>query len=420
VLRVARDESEGSGFVEARRLRAGEKGVLILDRTVFYAESGGQVGDRGTAASGTARLAVVDTQKDGSGLVLHHVEVLEGEVEAGAALTLEVDEARRRRTERNHTATHLLHASLRDRLGLQVRQAGSLVHPDRLRFDFTLDRPVSEAERDSIEDLVREWVWRAAPTVIEERPYPEAIARGAMALFGEKYGERVRTVEVPGVSLELCGGCHVRNTGEIGSFRIVSEKGVASGVRRIEAVSSDAAESLARDEHRLLRSIEEALSMPVERAPAEITSLKERLRQAEKEVERLRLRQVAGEESEAAEEILVEGVKVLAREVAPAPLGQLRTMADLLRQKLGSGVVVLGAREEEKVSVVVTVTSDLTSRVDAGELAKRLGSLVGGAGGGRSDFAQAGGKDPERLAAALAAVPGAVEGQLRRASAPAS
>jgi alanyl-tRNA synthetase len=358
-------------------------------------------------------LAVLDTQKDGSGAIYHHVEVLEGRVEVGASLSLAVDEVLRRRTERNHTATHLLHASLRQRLGPQVRQAGSLVHPDRLRFDFTFDRPLGDTERDAIEDVVREWVLRAVPTVIEERAYPEAIARGAMALFGEKYGERVRTVEVPGVSLELCGGCHVRNTGEIGSFRIVSERGVASGVRRIEALSGDAAESLARDEHRLLRTIEEQLSVPAARAPAEIAALKDRLRQAEKETERIRLRQIAGEDGGAAEETTVDGVKVVAREVPPAPLGQLRTMADMLRQRLGSGVVVLGTREEEKVSVVVTVTPDLTARVDAGRLAKRLGVLVGGAGGGRSDFAQAGGKDPERLTAALEAVAAAVEGQLR-------
>ncbi|HVR30851.1 MAG TPA: alanine--tRNA ligase [Thermoanaerobaculia bacterium] len=412
VLRLAREE--GGAYQTARRLGAGERGILVLDRTVFYAEAGGQVGDTGTAASSGARLIVRDTQKDGTGLVYHYVEVTEGVVVVGASLALRVDAARRRRTERNHTATHLLHASLRQRLGLQVRQAGSLVHPDRLRFDFTFDRPLAEAERDAVEDLVREWVWRAVPTVIEEREYPEAIARGAMALFGEKYGERVRTVEVPGWSLELCGGCHVRNTGEIGSFRIVSERGVASGVRRIEALSGDAAESLARDQHRLLRSIESELAVPADRAPQEIASLKDRLRQAEREIERLRLRQIAGGDGESAdEEIVVDGVKVVAREVAPAPLGQLRSMADLLRQRLGSGVVVLGAREEEKVSVVVTVTADLTARVDAGQLARRLGALVGGAGGGRSDFAQAGGKDPERLTAALQAVPAAVEGQLR-------
>ena len=195
----------------------------------------------------------------------------------------------RRRTERNHTATHLLHASLRQRLGLGVRQAGSLVHPDRLRFDFTFDRPLTEEDRDAIEDAVREWVSRAVATQIQERPYAEAIATGAMALFGEKYGERVRSVEVPGFSLELCGGCHVRNTGEIGGFRIVSERGVASGVRRIEALSGDTAEHAARNEHRLLRSIEEELSVPAAKAPAEIAALKERLRAAEKELERARL-----------------------------------------------------------------------------------------------------------------------------------
>jgi alanyl-tRNA synthetase len=216
------------------------------------------------------------------------------------------------------------------------------------------------------------------------------------------------------MSLELCGGCHVRNTGEIGSFRIVSERGVASGVRRIEALSGDAAERMAREEHLLLHAIEHELSVPAVRAAAEIVALKDRLRRAEKEVEQIRLQKLAGQGDGGAEAATtVDGVKVVAREVPPAPLGQLRTMADVLRQRLGSGVVVLGAREDEKVSVVVTVTPDLTARVDAGRLAQRLGALVGGAGGGRSDFAQAGGKDPGRLAAALEAVPAAVEGQLR-------
>ncbi|HEX2464401.1 MAG TPA: alanine--tRNA ligase, partial [Thermoanaerobaculia bacterium] len=417
VLRLALEE--GGAFTAARSLTAGEKGVVVLDTTVFYAESGGQVGDRGTMTATGARLAVVDTQKDGSGAVYHHVVVEAGRIEIGASLNLAVDEVLRRRTERNHTATHLLHASLRQRLGLGVRQAGSLVHPDRLRFDFTFDRPLTEDDRDAIEDVVHDWVSRAVATRIEERSYSEAIARGAMALFGEKYGERVRSVEVPGFSLELCGGCHVRNTGEIGGFRILSERGVASGVRRIEALSGDTAENLARSEHRLLRSIEEELSVPAAKAPAEIAALKERLRETEKELERARLRQVAGEEGGDAQETTVEGVKVVAREVAPAPLGQLRSMADVLRQRLGSGVVVLGAREDEKVSVIVTVSPDLAGRLDAGRLAKSLGTLVGGAGGGRSDFAQAGGKDPERLAAALAAVPDTVLGQLREPPTPA-
>jgi alanyl-tRNA synthetase len=411
-MRIAREEN--GTFVAAKSLETGGKGVVVLDSTVFYAESGGQVGDRGTMAGAGVRLAVSDTQKDGSGAIYHHVEVVEGRVEVGASLTLTVDEVLRRRTERNHTATHLLHASLRQRLGPGVRQAGSLVHPDRLRFDFTFDRPLTEEDRDAIEDVVREWVSRAVATRIQERAYADAIASGAMALFGEKYGERVRSVEVPGFSLELCGGCHVRNTGEIGGFRIVSERGVASGVRRIEALSGDTAETIARNEHRLLRAIADELSVAAEKAPAEIAALKDRVRAAEKELERVRLRQVAAETSDEARETTVEGVKVVAREVAPAPMGQLRSMADVVRQKLGSGVVVLGTREDEKVSVVVTVSPDLTPRVDAGRLAKSLGTLVGGAGGGRSDFAQAGGKDPARLAAALAAVPDSVLDQLRQ------
>ncbi|MDX1385397.1 MAG: alanine--tRNA ligase, partial [Thermoanaerobaculia bacterium] len=405
LVRAARREE--AGFTVVDRLDAGERGVAIVDRTVFYAESGGQVADTGSLIGASGRAAVVDVQKDG-GVYLLWVEVASGTLEVGETVAQEVDADRRRRTERNHTATHLLHAALRAELGTQVRQAGSLVHPDRLRFDYTFDRPLDGREREEIEDQVRRWVRKAVPTEIVEKPYDEAIAEGAMALFGEKYGDVVRTVAVPGFSVELCGGCHVSNTGEIGGFRIMAERGVASGVRRIEAVSGEAAAALDRADHQLVARVSDELGVPPDRVVDEIGALKSRLRESEKELQRLRMRQVTGGGADEGEEVTVAGVRVVSKEIEGAPFGELRTMADVLRQRLGSGVVVIGTRSDDRVSVVVTVTEDLTERLDAGTLARRMGALVGGSGGGRSDFAQAGGKDPARLASALAAVPGEV------------
>jgi alanyl-tRNA synthetase len=412
VVRLARRGDETYEAVDA--LDAGESGAALLDRSVFYAESGGQVGDVGELVWPGGRARVGDTQKDPGGRFFHLLEVLEGRLDLDGEVELRVDADRRGSTERNHTATHLLHAALRAELGGHVRQAGSLVHPDRLRFDYTFDRPLGAEERERLEDLVAGWVLRAVPTRISETDYDSALEAGAMALFGEKYGDRVRTVEVPGFSLELCGGCHVRNTGEIGAFRIVGERGVASGVRRIEAVSGEGARELARRQDHLLSTIEDELTVPSDRVVAELGRLKSRLRESEKELKALRLQKLAGaapEESVGVEET-VEGVRVISREVALAPSDELRSTADVLRERLGSGVVVLGAKAEGRVVVVAAVSSDLTDRLHAGRLAKALGELVGGNGGGRADFAQAGGKDPARLEAALAAVPEMVAAQL--------
>jgi alanyl-tRNA synthetase len=294
-----------------------------------------------------------------------------------------------------------------------VRQAGSLVAPDRLRFDFTFHRPVTPDELRRIEDRVNDWVLRAVPTHIREMAHKEAVAAGAMALFGEKYGDRVRTVEVPGASLELCGGCHVANTGEIGLFLVTGERGIASGVRRIEAVAGESAIARVREREALLAGVEEALGSPAERAADEIAALRASLAERERELSKLRMDLVAGRAAAPAEEAVeVDGIRVLAREVPPAPAGELRNMADALRSKVGSGVVVLGTRDGEKVSLVATVTGDLTDRVQAGRLVKELAALVGGDGGGRPDFAQAGGKEPGKLPEALAAVPETVRALL--------
>ncbi|HVS04388.1 MAG TPA: alanine--tRNA ligase, partial [Thermoanaerobaculia bacterium] len=263
----------------ADRLRPGETGEVFFDQTVFYAEGGGQVGDVGELQWPGGSARVVDTQKDRVGNYYHTLEVAAGELTRDTEVALRVDLERRRDTERNHTATHLLHAALRRVLGEGVRQAGSLVHPDRLRFDFTFPRPLSGDERLQVEDLVNRHVRRAEPVAIAEEAYRQALGRGATALFGEKYGESVRTVEVPGFSLELCGGCHVRNTGEIGLFLMTAERGVASGVRRIEAVTGRGALDTVRERERLAARLEAALGVPVERAAEELAARDGRLRE---------------------------------------------------------------------------------------------------------------------------------------------
>ena len=387
----------------------GESGVLVLDRTVFYAESGGEVGDQGEIRWPGGRALVEDTTKDNAGRFLHWVKVVEGAIRRPfPLLELFVAEGLRRSIQRNHTATHLLHAALRSVLGEEVRQAGSLVAPEHLRFDFTYGKPLTEEERRRVEELVDTWVLKAVPTrITADRDPKEAIAAGAMALFGEKYGDRVRTVEVPGFSLELCGGCHVANTGEIGPFVVRSERGVASGVRRIEALTGEGALRFLRQRDSDLAAVEAALGAAAGHAGSELAKLKREVKERETELARLRVQLVSGAAS-AAEEQVVAGIRILVREVPAAPPAELRNMADLLRSRLGSGVVVLGTRSEGKVSLIAAVTDDLKARVPAGKLLKALAGRIGGSGGGRDDFAQAGGKEPERLPQALADVAGAV------------
>jgi alanyl-tRNA synthetase len=402
--------------VRVSTLERGQAGVLVLDKTVFYAESGGQVGDTGTISWDGGRARVVDTQKDNAGVVFHFAEVEEGSLSRHMKVQLRVDHEARLATQRNHTATHLLHAALRLTLGKSVRQAGSLVAPDRLRFDFTYHRGMFQQEIEETENLVNEWIRRSVSTEIVQRTYQEAIAAGAMALFGEKYGERVRTVNVPGFSLELCGGCHVRNTGEIGLFLIQSERGVASGVRRIEALTG----VYALEEIRRQRAAYQELVLRLgirsgdyDQQLQKAEQIRQRQNELEAEMKRLRMQLVSGAATAAAEEeVLVDGIRVLAREVPPAPANELRDIADNLRSKLGSGVVVIGTRTDGNVSLVAAVSKDLTHKVKAGELVKKLSAIVGGGGGGRPDFAQAGGKDPEKLPEALAYAREAVREQL--------
>ncbi len=395
-----------NGTAEAvDRLVAGKQGVVVLGQTSFYAESGGQMGDVGRLLWDGGMARVQDTQKDNTGTFFHFVDVVEGELAVGQQVDLEVDGARRRAIERNHTATHLLHAALHQVVGDGARQAGSLVAPERLRFDFTHPKPLADDELRRIEDLANAWVRRAVPTEIRVQGYQEALDAGAMALFGEKYGDEVRTVDVPGFSLELCGGCHVRNSGEIGLVLITGERGVASGVRRLEAVTGEVALQWVRQRQTWLDETEQQLSVPGERLAAEAGALKGKVKDLEKELSRLRQKLLAGETGGGGQEIEVEGIKAVVREVPAAPTNELRNLADTLRNRLGSGVVVLATRQEGKVTLVVTVSKDLTQRLSAGRMAGTLAAMVGGRGGGRPDFAQAGGKEPEKLPEMLRSVP---------------
>jgi alanyl-tRNA synthetase len=419
---VALAELDDGGARRVDRLGRGAVGVAVLDRTPFYGESGGQVGDRGRLEWENGGAVIEDTQKEAAGTIFHFLRIEHGELSVGDRISATVDEELRRATQRNHTATHLLHLALRHRLGDGVRQAGSLVAPDRLRFDFTYAQPVDPVELRRVEELVNRWILLARETrITEDRDYPEAVKAGAMALFGEKYGDRVRTVEVQElpdpegeaslISLELCGGCHVSNIGEIGPFLITTERGVASGVRRIEALTGAVSLESLRHQSEQLAAVGAALGTTTEGAAAEAAALREKVRHQEKELARLRLQTVSGSTG-GDEEVEVEGVRVVAREVPPAPPGEIRNLADLLRGRLGSGVVVLGTREDDRVSLVAAVSRDLTDRLHAGRLAGAVAGLVGGKGGGRPDFAQAGGRQPEKLAAALAAVPDIVRDTL--------
>jgi alanyl-tRNA synthetase len=389
-------------------LGTGGQGEVVLDRTPFYAESGGQIGDTGWLDGETSRALVTDTRSAGQGITVHRTLVEQGTLRVGDAVRASVDAERRRKIRANHTATHLLHQALKEVLGPHVKQAGSLVAPDRLRFDFTHFAALSDAEILEIERIVNREIFNNIGVATELKRLEDAIAGGAVALFGEKYGDEVRVVSVPGFSTELCGGTHVRATGDIGVFKLVSDASIASGVRRVEAVTADGAlERLQRDES-LLSELALQFRTTADEVPAQVERLVSQVRALEKELDSLRMRlatQQAGSVETAQE---VAGVKVLARRVDELDQAAMRQMADQLSRKLRSGVVVLGRAGEGKAALVVRVSDDLTKRVPAGRVVKELAAMVGGGGGGRADLAEAGGREPEKLDAALDATYGVV------------
>jgi alanyl-tRNA synthetase len=388
-----------------------EGGEVILAETPFYPESGGQIGDRGRLAWKGGHAVVLDTLKPMEGLISHRIVVEEGELEVGIKVSAEVAENPRSDTQRNHTATHLLHAALHEVLGDAAQQAGSLVEPDRLRFDFSWGDPVGTEELLEVERLVNAAIVRNEPISKEYMAMDDARGRGAMALFGEKYGDTVRVVTVGGgdFSVELCGGCHVERTGDIGTFAIVSERGVAAGVRRIEAVTGRGAVERMQERERLADQLAGRYQTSFEQLPELLAGRDERLSELEDEVRKLKHQLASGDSggSEIRQEI--EGIVVQARRVPEMSPAELRNLADTLRQKLGSGVVVLGMESAGKATLLAAVTDDLTDRVRAGDLVRELASVVGGRGGGKPNLAQAGGPDVGKLDEALESAPKTVE-----------
>ena len=387
-------------------LASGERGEVILDRTVFYAEAGGQVGDTGELLGAAAtRFEVEDTQKRGAAHS-HVGRLVAGRLQVGDAVLARIDAARRAAIRLNHSATHLLHAALRKVLGPHVTQKGSLVAPDRLRFDFSHLQPLTSAERAEVERLVNAEIRGNAEAAIRMMDYERAIASGAMALFGEKYESRVRVLSMGDFSTELCGGTHVRRTGDIGVFHIVSESGVAAGVRRIEAVTGAAALEYLNRIDLQLADIAELVHGSTDEAAGKVREALERIRALEKENRALKDKLALGQGTDlAAGAVDVGGVKVLATRVDGADAGALRSAVDQLKSRLGSAIVVLGSvASDSKVVLVAGVTHDQTARVKAGELIGVVAAQVGGKGGGRPDFAQAGGTQPQALDQALASV----------------
>jgi alanyl-tRNA synthetase len=387
------------------RLAAGEAGVVVLDATPFYAESGGQVGDSGQLKGPRGAFQVEDTQSQGA-LHVHLGAVKIGELAIGDEVSAEVDSERRQRTVLNHSATHLLHAALRRVLGEHVQQKGSLVAPDRLRFDFSHNKALTVEELRAIEDLVNQQIRANHEVDAAVMSMRQALDSGAMALFGEKYGEEVRVLRMGGFSCELCGGTHVRHTGDIGLMKIISEAGVAAGVRRIEAVTGAAAIDWIQNAEATLVGLARQLKSSPEGLAEKIAQLAERVRVQERELQSLKGRvssQAGSDLAGQAEEI--EGVNVLAAQIEGADAEALRDTLDQLKNKLGSAAVVLGSIEDGKVRLVAGVTKDMTTRLKAGDLVNHVAGQVGGRGGGRPDMAQAGGNQPDNLATALASVP---------------
>ena len=379
----------------------GDQATVFLDRTPFYAESGGQVGDTGTLSSDDFRMDVTDTQKVGKAHG-HIGRIVSGQVSVGDTVTAAIDRNRREAIVLNHSATHLLHAALREVLGDHVTQKGSLVAPDRLRFDFSHNEPVTTEELQRIESRVNEQIRLNAEAETALMDFDEAVAAGAMALFGEKYDSRVRVLRIGDFSTELCGGTHVTRAGDIGMLKITSETGIAAGVRRMEAVTGDGALAWIRAGETALGRIAHLVRGSREDAEDKVRHLLDRSRQLEKEVRQLKATLASGQGSDLAEQATdVDGVKVLAARVDGADPKALREAVDRLKQRLGSAVVVLGSVEDDKARLVAGVTKDVTERVKAGALVAEIAPLVGGRGGGRPDMAQAGGSDPGGLDAAL-------------------
>ncbi|ATP94728.1 alanine--tRNA ligase [Bacillus altitudinis] len=392
----------------------GETVQILLDETPFYAESGGQVADKGTLKSAEAIIDIKDVKKAPNGQHVHEGVVVSGTVQKGIEVTAEVESALRKGIVKNHTATHLLHQALKDVLGSHVNQAGSLVNENRLRFDFSHFGQVTKEELSQIEKIVNEKIWEGISVAIDLKPIAEAKEMGAMALFGEKYGDIVRVVQVGDYSIELCGGCHVQNTAEIGLFKIASESGIGAGTRRIEAVTGKGAYEELNDQLAILEKAANELKSNTKDVPKRIASLQADLKEVQRENESLLAKLSQAEAGSILEKVIeVGGVNVLTEKVNAKDMNHLRTMVDELKAKLGSAVIVLGAVQNGKVNISAGVTKDVIEKgLHAGKLVKQAAEICGGGGGGRPDMAQAGGKQPEKLEEALATVEESVKSVL--------
>ena len=398
------------GDKKVTEVKEGDEAEIIVDRSPFYAESGGQVGDRGELLGEASKFHVEDTVKPVEGIFVHKGKVRKGGFKVGDAVLAKVNTEERMDTVRHHTATHILHATLRSVLGEHVKQAGSLVAPDRCRFDFTHYTSLSEREKERIEELVNERIIENHPVETVEMDIDQAIATGAMALFDEKYGDKVRVVSVKDVSKELCGGTHAQASGDIGLFKIVSETGIAAGVRRLEILAGRRAYQTVRKEEQSLREIGQLLKASDPDVVGRVERLISQLKDAEKELDRLKHKMQASEAGAIVSDVkVIKGVRVLARHVENMDPKDLRDFGDKLRNNIKSGILALGLSKDDKVSIVVMVSKDLVPRFHAGNLIKEMAAVLGGTGGGKPDLAQAGGKDPSKLDAALQELYAAVE-----------
>lgn len=402
-------------------LSVSAQGSVVLDNTPFYAEAGGQVGDTGVLVGAESRAAVADTYSPVSGLIIHKVTVTSGTLKVGDEVAASVDVEKRDATRRNHTATHLVHAALREVLGTHVKQGGSVVAPTFLRFDFTHYQPLTAAEIAEIEDLVNREILRNDPVNTNIMPIEEAMRGGAMALFGEKYGSDVRVLSVGDgtFSKELCGGTHVRATGDIGSFKITSDEAIASGVRRIRAITGFDAFQRFREDERLIDASLGALKTQRDNLPNAIERLQEELKRTRREMDDLKLKIATGgigggSSSNGDESREINGVKVLAKVVEGLDANGMRQLSDTLLARLRSGVVVLGRKDEGKVGIIVRVSKDLTKKVKAGDIIREIAPIVGGRGGGKPDMAEGGGTEPEKLSEAIDAGYTVIAGLLDR------
>jgi alanyl-tRNA synthetase len=384
----------------------------VLDDTPFYAESGGQVGDRGVLHSVHGIFAVEDTQKIQATVFGHHGVVKTGKLSVGNSVTARVDMRARARTERNHSVTHLMHKALREVLGAHVQQKGSQVDPDKTRFDFVHTQPMTGAEIMKVEAIVNTEILANAATSARVMSIEDAQKTGAMMLFGEKYGDEVRVLDI-GSSRELCGGTHVKRTGDIGLFKILAESGVAAGVRRVEAVTGEGALAYVQQQELQLQQVADAVKVQPQEAAARIAQILDNVKAMEKELARLKSK-LAGAQGDdlISQAVDCKGIKVLAAKLEGADAAVLRETLDKLKDKLKSAAIVLAAVDGGKVSLIAGVTSDLTAKIKAGELVNMVAQQVGGKGGGRPDMAMAGGTQPEHLAAALASVPNWVQEKL--------